>query len=325
MKPQNLIMLAVAIGCGLISMLGIRQLLNREDTRKEPVREIVAARGDIPAGVPLNESNVHFVTVPEALVPEFAVTSMEELEQRSLKRPANAGEWILTNKLGDPGQFGVITKLPEGMAAATIPADETTTHSGMLTPGNRVDLLLTYRPEGGGTGNQKTITVLEFVEVFAIDKHIYGSEIAQDGKAKNLTLLVTPVQAKAVALASNLGKLSTTLRRPGDAPPADPKGLHEDFTAEFLEEMQDKSNGDKPGVAGADDDNAGAYQPQKPIGTSISDLVDAELEQTDKEMSEDQSEGTEDGPHWLLEIHERDKVRVERVKLTDPAEVGTKI
>jgi hypothetical protein len=53
--------------------------------------------------------------------------------------------------------------------------------------------------------------------------------------------------------------------------------------------------------------------------------VDAELEQTDKEMSEDQSEGTEDGPHWLLEIHERDKVRVERVKLTDPAEVGTKI
>jgi pilus assembly protein CpaB len=325
MKPQNLIMLAVAIGCGLISMLGIRQLLNREDTRKEPVREIVAARSDIPAGIPLNESNVHFVSVPETLVPEFAVTSLEELEQRSLKRPANAGEWILTNKLGDPGQFGVITKLPEGMAAATIPADETTTHSGMLTPGNRVDLLLTYRPEGGGNGNQKTITVLEFVEVFAIDKHIYGSEMAQDGKAKNLTLLVTPLQAKAVALASNLGKLSTTLRRPGDAPPADPKGLHEDFTAEFLEEMQDKSNGDKPGVAGVDDDSAGAYQPQKPIGTSISDLVDAELEQTEQVMSGEQSEGTEEGPHWLLEIHERDKVRVERVKLTDPAEVGTKI
>jgi hypothetical protein len=166
--------------------------------------------------------------------------------------------------------------------------------------------------------------VLEFVEVFAIDKHIYGSEMAQDGKAKNLTLLVTPLQAKAVALASNLGKLSTTLRRPGDAPPADPKGLHEDFTAEFLEEMQDKSDGDKPGVAGVDD-SAGAYQPQKPIGTSISDLVDAELEQTEQVMSGEQSEGTEEGPHWLLEIHERDKVRVERVKLTDPAEVGTKI
>jgi|GEM_PF-597294 len=110
-------MLAVAIGCGLLSMLGIRRLFNKGDTQKEPAREIIAARLDIPAGIPLNEYVVHFVSVPENLVPQFAVISMEELEQRSLK-PANAGEWILTNKLADNGQFGATANPPEAMSAA---------------------------------------------------------------------------------------------------------------------------------------------------------------------------------------------------------------
>ncbi len=309
-------MLAVAVGCGLISMLGIRQLLNREDVKKEPVREIIAALVDIPAGVPLDKSNVHFVTVPEHLVPQFAVISMEELEQRSLKRPANAGEWILTNKLGDKGQFGAIANLPEGMSAATIPCDETTTHSGMLTPGNRIDLLLTYRPEGNS--NQKTITVLEFVEVFAIDNYIYGSDMAQENKARNLTLLVTPEQSKAVALAANLGKLSTTLRRPGDVPPQDPKSI----SPEFLETMRNKSNLDKPSVAGSDEE----ADSQQSWGTGISDLLDRELERNEQSADAAAAEPAEKADaHWQMEIHEREKVRIERVKVTEPAQVSAKL
>jgi len=320
MKPQSLIMLAVAIGCGLISMLGIRQLLNKGDTQKEPVREIIAARLDIPAGVPLNESNVHFVSVPENLVPQFAVISMEELEQRSLKRPANAGEWILTNKLGDKGQFGAIANLPEGMSAATIPCDETTTHSGMLTPGNRIDLLLTYRPEG--SSNQKTITVLEFVEVFAIDNYIYGSDITQENKARNLTLLVTPEQSKAVALAANLGKLSTTLRRPGDVPPQDPKSI----SPEFLETMRNKSNLDKPSVAGSEDESDSAADSRESWGTGISDLLDRELERNEQSADAAAAEPAEKADaHWRMEIHEREKVRIERVKVSEPAQVSAKL
>jgi pilus assembly protein CpaB len=320
MKPQSLIMLAVAVGCGLISMLGIRQLLNREDVKKEPVREIIAALVDIPAGVPLDKSNVHFVTVPEHLVPQFAVISMEELEQRSLKRPANAGEWILTNKLGDKGQFGAIANLPEGMAAATIPCDETTTHSGMLTPGNRIDLLLTYRPDG--SSNQKTITVLEFVEVFAIDNNIYGSDMNQENKARNLTLLVTPEQSKAVALAKELGKLSTTLRRPGDAPPADPKSISPDF----LETMRNKSNLDKPGIAGAEDESYTNAVAGNSPGTGISDLLDRELERNERSAEADAAQQTDKADaHWILEIHEKEKVRLERVKISEPAQVSAKL
>lgn len=313
-------MLAVAIGCGLISMLGIRQLLNRDNVKKEPVREIIAALVDIPAGVPLDNSNVHFVSVPEHLVPQFAVLSMEELEQRSLKRPANAGEWILTNKLGDRGQFGAIANLPEGMAAATIPCDETTTHSGMLTPGNRIDLLLTYRPEG--SNHQKTITVLEFVEVFAIDNNIYGSDMNQETKARNLTLLVTPEQSKAVSLAKEIGKLSTTLRRPGDAPPADPTTVSPDF----LETMRNKSNLDKPGIAGAEDESDTNRATGSSVGTGVSDLLDKELERNELSAEADTDErADETGAHWVLEIHEKEKVRIERVKITDPAQVSSKI
>ena len=56
------------------------------------------------------------------------------------------------------------------MRVVTIAVDATTIHSGMLQPGNRIDLLLTYRERDPTDGLQKetTIPLMEYVEVFAV-------------------------------------------------------------------------------------------------------------------------------------------------------------
>jgi pilus assembly protein CpaB len=215
MKPQAILMLSVALCCGFIAMLGVRHALMNKGADKDPRVQVVAASVDVDAGVVLSEENVRLVDVPASLVPETAMRKLEDVYQRPMKSPISAGEWILASRVGERGERGAVANIPEGWAAVTIPVDATTTHSGMLQPGNQIDLLLTYRDQEGNSDIQRTLAVLEFVEVFAVDARIYGTEAeGEEGQARNITLLVTPDQARAVTLAGNSGKLSTIMRKP---------------------------------------------------------------------------------------------------------------
>jgi pilus assembly protein CpaB len=59
--------------------------------------------------------------------------------------------------------------------------------------------------------------ILQYVEVFAVDDKVYGlNDDGQGGKAKNISLLVTPEQVMFLELAKTRGRMSTVLRRNGD-------------------------------------------------------------------------------------------------------------
>ena len=173
--------------------------------------------------------NTKFVDVAVSTAPEGAVTSLEEIAERSLKVPVMPGDWILKSKLTEKGEIGAVASIPPGMAVVTIPVDATTSHSGMMRPGNRVDLLLTYDDNSSGRNIKKMITVMEFVEVFAVDARIYGIDKEGDQLAKNISLLVEPEQGKVINLAKRLGELSTMLRPNGDMTSSGKTEISEEF------------------------------------------------------------------------------------------------
>ena len=216
MKNQSLILLVVAAGCGLVAMLGVKKAISQKPEETEETIQVLSAVTDIKVGERLDELNTKFVEVGISTAPEGAVTTLEEISERSLKVPVMPGDWILKNKLTEPGEIGAVASIPPGMAVVTIPVDATTSHSGMMRPGNRVDLLLTYDDNTFGRSVKKMITVMEFVEVFAVDDRIYGIDKEGNGLAKNISLLVEPEQGKVVNLAKRLGELSTMLRPNGD-------------------------------------------------------------------------------------------------------------
>jgi len=322
MKPQAVVMLAVAVCCGLLSMLGVRQVLKKSEEDREPVVNVVAAINDIAAGIPLDESNVRLVEVPETLVPEGAILALEDIKERGLKAPVNAGEWILVSKVGGKGQFGAIAKIPAGMAAATIPVDATTTHSGMLQAGNKIDLLMTYHEATGKGTEQKTITVLEFVEVFAIDDQTYGTEANGTGIAKNISLLVTPEQARAVTLAGNIGKLSTIMRKPEETSEDSGKESPGTTISTDFRELQNKSES-TTAISGAGDlktGSTGAIDAES-LGDGVSDLLEEELKRgpvAGPQNSEPVAEALEEEPMWTMEIYEGDTVRREKIRMKNP-------
>ena len=322
MKPQAVVMLAVAVCCGLLSMLGVRQVLKRSEEEREPVVNVVAAINDIAAGVPLNGNNVRIVEVPESLVPEGAILTLEDIMERGLKTPVNAGEWILESKVGGKGQFGAVAKLPPGMATATIPVDATTTHSGMLQPGNKIDLLLTYHEAAGRGTEQKTITVLEFVEVFAIDDKTNGTEANGTGVAKNISLVVTPEQAKAVTLAGNIGKLSTIMRKPEETSEGSgQRSLPTTISTEFTElRHRSESAVDISGAQDLKTGSSGAIDKES-LGDGVSEMLEEELKRgpiAGPQTSEPVTRSRNEAPMWTLEIYEGNTVRREKVRLKNP-------
>ena len=231
MKNQTVILMAIAGACGLVAMFGVKKYLDQQNNKDEtPKVTVLRALTPIKQGAALNESNTQLVSVEQDSCPKGVVTSMDQVKDRALKVPRGAGDWILVDQLSAPGEIGVVTAIPKGYRVQTIPVDATTHHSGMLQPGNRIDLFVTYQDTDKETRERVNVSslVLEYVEVFAVDSAQYGvDQTGENDKARNISLLVTPEQLLKVNLAMKQGDITTVLRSSEDTDAIDIASLDE--------------------------------------------------------------------------------------------------
>jgi pilus assembly protein CpaB len=240
MKFKTIVLLAFAVGCGLVAMMGVQQVLaDRANREKASKVKILVAAVDIMPGIPLDDTNTTTKEWPRDLVPEAAITTKEQYVERALKSQVFAGEMILATKLTEKGQFGASSAIPAGMRVVTIPVNETKTHSGMLMPGDRVDILVTYKAKVETVGMvSKTRTLLEYIEVFAADSQRTAETTDnKEVKAKNISLLVTPQQVEIIKLASDKGSLDLSLRGKGDSEMVANRGVDESLLEELSSGM----------------------------------------------------------------------------------------
>lgn len=125
------------------------------------------------------------------------------------------GEPITDGRIVRPGDRGFLAAvLQPGTRAISVPINATTGISGFVFPGDKVDMLLTHSIKLGGNSGavrRATETVLSDIRVLAVDQRTDDVE----GKAvlaKTATLEVTPKQAEVIAVASEMGRLSLSLR-----------------------------------------------------------------------------------------------------------------
>jgi pilus assembly protein CpaB len=131
-----------------------------------------------------------------------------------VRRPLAAGEPLRAEDIMKPGDHGFLAAVMEpGARAVTIPVDAASGLSGLVWPGDRVDLILTQAnadatiPLGRRVGAE---TVLSNVRVIAIDQQLMQG--TGDGQARTVTLEVNADQAQRVAVAMRLGQLSLSVR-----------------------------------------------------------------------------------------------------------------
>jgi len=219
MKPKTLVLLAVAAGCGLVAMLGIQQAMQGGQSAASPKVKALVALADIQPGVQLTDDLVGFREMAAEAAPEDPVTTFEQYEERSMMYPILAGDIIRQSKLGKKGEFTRSRQIPEGKRVFAIAVNDTQTISGMMRPGDRVDVLVNYQvPNMRGRPTSKSATLLKYIEVFGTDNKTVsdGATKQQEVKTKVVSLLLEPIQVNIIMLAQSKGSLGLSWRHPDD-------------------------------------------------------------------------------------------------------------
>jgi pilus assembly protein CpaB len=128
------------------------------------------------------------------------------------RTPIVQGQPIRRNEIVKPGDRDFLqVVLAPGDRAIAIPVTTGGASTGLLYPGDRVDVILTQQFGAGLPLTKRSVgeTVVENLRVLAID--------APDAKTtgafgRTVTLEVSPVQAEKINVAVDLGKLSLALR-----------------------------------------------------------------------------------------------------------------
>ena len=120
-----------------------------------------------------------------------------------------SGEPILDNRLAPMGSGGgLAATIKEGMRACAIKVDEVVGVAGFVTPGMRVDVLVSgVPPDQGNSQETQTRTILQNIEVLSAGQDIQKDAEGKPQSVQVVNLLVTPEQAQILALASNQMKI----------------------------------------------------------------------------------------------------------------------
>lgn len=238
---KNTALLAGAVGLGVLCFFGadyyLRSYLSSAETRlagSYKKRKVIVASVDIPAGGALSYENVASRDIPERYLAS-TVLGKEEMDQ------VEGQKIMLALKPGDPIDRGALvrtdnaalsTTVAKGERAITFPVDEISSISGMLVPGDIIDLMYTgaVRKAGAaadsGPASETTQVrlILQTVTVMATGKTTQkrmvrtenGGQQEVDMDFSTVTLTVSPAQAQQVLLAQKLGQLTAVLRNPDD-------------------------------------------------------------------------------------------------------------
>jgi pilus assembly protein CpaB len=220
MKTQTLVIAALALVFSLSTAAGVHLYLKNRSGSDDDTASVVVAATEIPRDVTLTPNHLTVKQWPKSLIPAGAVTRVEDAQGSATLHPFVKGEVLLASKLSAKASGrGLAALIPPGMRAYTIHTPQIASGvAGFVLPGNKVDVLFTVSTPEGTTGGATTVTLLQNVEILAVDQHLTPpTENRVDYRMlQSVTLLVTPAQAAKLDLAQNRGTLHLMLRNPED-------------------------------------------------------------------------------------------------------------
>lgn len=227
------IILGVAVLIGTLAALAARSYLSSQIEAIEArgkgktVKVIVASR-ELKRGDKVASTTVAVRAIPveyahsAAVVPE----AFDRIDGQALAYPVHAGEMILWGLMEGKRVPTFSARVEAGHRAMTVAVDEISSISGLLEPGDLIDLLVTFERKG----KKVSRPLLQGVQVMATGQQVVDTP--REGERRQystVTIDITPAQAQNVILARDAGKITALLRNPDDKKPM--PGGNADMTA----------------------------------------------------------------------------------------------
>lgn len=220
---KNWVVLLTALLVGGLAAYGAKNYLALQMAeieareRNKATVQVVVAKTGLPRGSVISSETVAVRAVPKEWAHSGSITpdQFSRAEGSALAHPAGPGEPILWAQLVGQRAPTFSARLSNGQRAVTVPVDEISSLSGMVEPGDRIDVVVSARH-----GKRSyTFTLLQNVPVLATGTRVSHEERDPEGRARSfstITLDATPEDAKRIIAARELGRVTALLRAPGD-------------------------------------------------------------------------------------------------------------
>jgi pilus assembly protein CpaB len=214
MNRSRLLMIGgLALAVGLLVSFSVYKRLQMSAGANPPSVEVVVAANEIQVGSKLEDRDIRLLSFPQSNIPPGAFTRKSQVLNRGVILPISPGEFILPSKLAaEFGGAGLPSMIPPGMRAVSVRVNDVVSVAGFAQPDTRVDVMAT----SNSGSERQTTTVLENVRVIAVGKSLTRSATGESQTAPVITLLVSPDDARKLALVSQEGRIQLALRNPLD-------------------------------------------------------------------------------------------------------------
>lgn len=178
---------------------------------------VATAKRRIPARTIISGDMLEFKEMPAEYVLPGTVVDVKDAAGKMAVGDIYPGEMILSSKLVARNEVaaGLSAKVEKGRRAISIPVNNITALHGLISTGDRVDVLVTFN----APGEQKvpaTSTIIQNVPVLAVNGNLEMSGGSKQ-ELQTVTVMVEPVQAQQIALAIQHGSIQLALRSPDDS------------------------------------------------------------------------------------------------------------
>lgn len=204
----------VAAGCTYL----VFRIVGHHIGSPQKTTRVVAAATNLKLGTVLTSNDLTTVDFVGTL-PQGAILNPKDAIGRGVLTDLYQDEPIVEARLAALGSGGgLAATIPVGMRACAVKVDQVVGVAGFVTPGMRVDVLISGNPPGTSNNAQgaEVRTLLQNIEVLSAGTDIQRDANGKPRQVQVVNLLVTPDQAEALSLASNETKIQLVLRNPLD-------------------------------------------------------------------------------------------------------------
>lgn len=246
---KNLIYVAVAIALGALASLLAVQYVNKQVAARTPVNNektvtVVVPVHPMAIGDVLTKDDISSRDVPAAFLPADAVTpeNYGSFIGQVLRAPLAQGAPLSASAVDlVADHFSNIIDTSD--VAYTIQVDDTNSFSGLVVPGDHVDILLILSDQDK---NPRIVPLQSDVSVLATGHRAKGVKNDNPNSTdtySNVTLELAPVDAQRVAIAGKSGELRLLLRHAGDKTVFNLSSLSKADLLKVAGPLHDKANG----------------------------------------------------------------------------------
>ncbi len=216
MKPKTMILMVVAVVCGLgASYMTSKLLAERgKNDQAEPTVPVLVATARIAAWQPIKEPEKFFEVrqFPVSVAPPKALDDLEKVKDKRLNKLLDVGKPVTEGDLLTKEQMSIVESLLPGQRAIAIKVTTESLVAGFVLPGTRVDVVCTTRG-----GNSAARIILQNMLVLAVDTQDQRPTDTKTIAGQTVTLAATPEESTRLSLAQSIGELRLLLKSGGDS------------------------------------------------------------------------------------------------------------